>query len=125
MALALRASSAVRAPLPARAVMASRKREPRYARVVARLGLPGLAKQPGPPHPAPGVRPRARCASTHRASASLATLGSLLGSAFQASPSNPALRILLRAFDLARDALQRIAQALGLTLSRSRATIPG
>jgi hypothetical protein len=45
----------------------------------------------------------------------LAALGPLLSSRIQRSPSNPALRILLRAFGLARDALQRIAQALGLT----------
>ena len=31
------------------------------------------------------------------------------------SLSNPALRILLRAFGLMRDAIQRIAQAFGLT----------
>jgi len=42
----------------------------------------------------------------------------LLGSAIPASSSNPALRILLRAFSLARDALQRIAPVLGFTLSR-------
>jgi len=45
----------------------------------------------------------------------LAALAPLLSSAFQASLSNPALRILLRAFGLARDAIQRIAQTLGLT----------
>jgi hypothetical protein len=39
----------------------------------------------------------------------LATLGSLLSSAFPASPSNPALRILLRAFVKACDAIQGIA----------------
>jgi hypothetical protein len=39
----------------------------------------------------------------------------LLGSTIQVSPSNPALRVLLRAFVAARDALQRIAQARRLT----------
>jgi len=35
--------------------------------------------------------------------------GVLLGSAVQASPSNPSLRILLKAFGLARDAVHDIA----------------
>jgi hypothetical protein len=39
----------------------------------------------------------------------------LLSSAFRASLSNPALRILLRAFDLTRDAIQGIASAFDLT----------
>jgi len=95
-------------------VNASRKRPPRFARAVAELGRPGLAKQPSPSlllwafelaHDA-----LQRIAQTLR----LASLGPLLGSAVRASPSNPALRILLRAFGLARDALQRIAQTLRL-----------
>src|SRR5882724_4298101 len=46
----------------------------------------------------------------------LATLGSLLSSAFLASLSNPALRILLRAFVKVCDAMQGIAYALSLIL---------
>jgi hypothetical protein len=42
-------------------------------------------------------------------SALLAALGLLLDSRFLRSPSNPVLRILLRAFASARDALLRIA----------------
>ena len=38
----------------------------RCARAVAKLGRPGLAKQPGPTHPASGCRLHSRCASTHR-----------------------------------------------------------
>ena len=43
-----------------------------------------------------------------------------LGSTVQVSPSDPALRILLRAFVFARDALQRIALALRLTQPLAR-----
>jgi len=43
-----------------------------------------------------------RAALAGASHAHLASLGLLLSSAFRASPSNPALRILLRAFELAR-----------------------
>jgi hypothetical protein len=48
----------------------------------------------------------------------LAALALLLGSDFQSAPSNPVMRIQLRAIGSARDALQRIAQARHLTRRR-------
>src|SRR5690349_25118426 len=53
----------------------------------------------------------------------LAALGPLLSSTFQVSQSNPALRILLRAFGLARDAIQGIARALSPRCARTVAKL--
>jgi len=69
-----------------------------------------------PPHKLHEVRFNA---PRQRSLLDLAALGLLLSSAFQASLSNPALRILLRAFAVARNAIHGIPQARLFTPRRA------